>query len=632
MCSSSVLGAGARAVGPPATHVHPILQPPQVTPPRSDTNHSARAATFAPPAAHSTMVDSLSRHHPSPRTPRRIHAPFAAVLAPLATFSTLLVAVPAQAPAAAKAAPNPYNLTPFHADFPSALEYPPMHGLEYARTRRQVLQQLASNLQGNVQRDAWLLATDFYWRAPEDAIDPLIEAMDRGMNSQVADVVRNCVEAMGRMGDPAFDAALRRALMHKHPAVRDAAYTALGRCGNEETLLELKADFTQMGGNARKAWLRGVAERLPEKRVEVLGEIMAADYPPAVRDELLQQLPLLPVEEAAAVLQTRWFDAVDQFKAVIAGAMHAAGDGRGTAWLQEALQSEDLDTLRHAIRHCAYGKNPGESLGELRELLLRTSTHLRPEVRIAAATALARIPGDDVTDVFEVLASDDVWEVRGIAVRVLTQRGRGQFVGTLLEELPSATGTRMKGIINLLSASGDARAAKVLLERFQKAPEGEGRPFVQALAQNGSEAAASALMDLFCGPERIVGRGGDGPLTTRNYLPLLLMNLRGPERVLLNRFVALPREQYELRSLLLPTITGIASDRNDQPELQEACIEPVRAILFDQEELPQLRVQALNVLARKWLSIDDVMRLKRQRMDEQPGLRALFADFLNEYF
>src|SRR5687768_6496688 len=56
------------------------------------------------------------------------------------------------APGVAPRAANPYRLQPFHADFPVELEYPPQVGLEYARTRRQILERLASNLQGNVRR------------------------------------------------------------------------------------------------------------------------------------------------------------------------------------------------------------------------------------------------------------------------------------------------------------------------------------------------------------------------------------------------------------------------------------------------------------------------------------------------
>jgi len=206
------------------------------------------------------------------------------------------------------------------------------------------------------------------------------------------------------------------------------------------------------------------------------------------------------------------------------------------------------------------------------------------------------------------------------------------MVSVLLEELPTATGTRMTNIINQLSASGDPRAVEVLMARFQKAPPGQGRPFVQAIAQNASDAAAGALFDLFEGPETMIARGSERPLTTRNYLPTLFLNLRGSERVVVERFLALPKEEFELRARLVKTVSGFAADRRDEKELVALCVEPVREILFDQDELPQLRVLALNCLARNWLTIDDAMRLKRQLRSEQLGMRALFSDFLNNAF
>jgi hypothetical protein len=45
-----------------------------------------------------------------------------------------------------------------------------------------------------------------------------------------------------------------------------------------------------------------------------------------------------------------------------------------------------------------------------------------------------------------------------------------------------------------------------------------------------------------------------------------------------------------------------------------------------------MRVLALNMLARRWLTIDEVLRLRNTHRDEDPGLRALFADFLNDLF
>lgn len=539
-----------------------------------------------------------------------------------------------QEPGLAASPANPYKLQPFEAAFPVPLDYPPMQGVEYTRTRRQALRRLADNLQGNTTRETWQLATEFFWRAPEDVVDPLVDAMDRAMGSRaLGDVVRNCVEAMGKTRNVEFDSALRRAVEHKSENVRQAAYVALASAGTEATLRQLADAFTTMTGRGREAWLRGVRLRLPEQRVELLKAVMAANYPIHVRDQILKEAVKLPVAEAAEVLGTRWATAVDQFKAIIAGVKHANGDGAGTAWLAEALDSENLDVVTWGVRHCAFGPSPNEALGSLRERLLRLSTHLRPEVRLEVAKQLTRISGDDVEAVFEVMtAPDEIWDVRALATRELTRRGRAQLVSVLLEELPTATGTRMQGIINQLSASGDPRAVEVMVQRFRKAGPGQGRPFVQAIAQNGSEAAAEALFDLYEGPEVLVTRGSDRSLTTRNYLPTLFLNLRGSERVIVRRFVALPRDAWELRARLLPTITGFATDRRSDSELVELCIEPVRALLFDSDELPQLRVLALNTLSRNWLTIEDAMRLKRMMRKESLGMRALFADFLNHAF
>jgi hypothetical protein len=346
-----------------------------------------------------------------------------------------------------------------------------------------------------------------------------------------------------------------------------------------------------------------------------------------VQEQLLLEVLQLPMDKAALVLKDQWQKAQGNMKAVIAGVLHAAGDQVGTVWLKDQLTSEDVARLGVGIKHCAFGEP-----GLLREDLLRASTHLRADVRFEVAKVLVRVPGDDVADIFEVLARpEEPWDMRAIALRELTRRGRTGFVATILDELPTANGTRLQVLVNELSASGDPRAVPVLVERFEKAPEGQGRAFLQGLAQNQSEAAAKALFAIFRGPEKVVGGAGANKLTTRSYLPTLFLNLRGVERVLLAEFLALPKEALALRAAMVPTLAGFAADRSD-PSLQQACIEPLRTILFDRGEAPQLRVLVLNQLARRWLTIDDVLKLKNTRVDEAPGLRALFADFLNDAF
>ncbi len=567
---------------------------------------------------------------PSPTRSSRVSAlvPVVVVAALLPAFGRAQDGPPATAVASLQAPPNPFRLDPFRTDFPVGLEYPPHLGAEYDRTRRQILERLAQNLQGNVRKEAWHLATEFYWRAPEEAIEPLVTAMDKAFGDPaLVDVVKNCVEAMGRMARPEFDAALRRALQHKNPNVQQAAFSALARSSKPETLRELATAFEHMDGRGRGAWLRAVRERLGDDGVPLLERVMAANYPPAVQEQVLAQALQLSPANAAKVLRSRWATASGELKAVIAGVLHASGDTLGTAWLKDALGSEDIAQLGAAIKHCAFG-----DVGVLRDDLLRASTHLRTDVRFEVAKVLIKLKGDDVADVYEVLASpDEPWDTRAIALRELTRRGRPAIVSTLLEELPTASGTRLQMLVNQLSASGDPRAVPLLVERFEKAPEGEGRPFLQGLAQNQSEAAAKALFAIFRGPEKLVARGGTGNLTTRGYLPTLLLNLRGVERVLLAEFLAMPQEDYLRRAAMLPTIVGYAADRDDK-ELQALCTEPVRKILFDRTELPQLRVLALNLMARRWLTIEDVVRLKNSRHEESPGLRALFADFLNDAF
>jgi HEAT repeat protein len=491
-----------------------------------------------------------------------------------------------------------------------------------------MLERLCANLQGNVRKEAWQMATEFFWRAPDDAVEPLVDTMDRAFPSPaLADVVRNCVEAMGRMANQRLEPALRRAAEHANAAVRQAAFQALATCASPSTLRTMHGWFELMDARSRAAWLEAVRSRLGADAVPILRGIMGGSAPIAVRDEVLKEALLMPPELGAEVLRPRWQEAVGEFKAIIAGVLHAAGDPAGTIWLQEALRGEDLGSMSFAIRHCIRG-----DLGPLRSDLLRASTHERAEIRQEVARALVRVDGDDVADVYEVLAlPDEAWETRGIALRELTRRGRHKVVDVMLEELATASGTRLQLLLSQIAASGDPRCIPELVTRFRKAPAGEGRPFLQAIAQNGSTAACAALLELFRGPELLVARGATGIFTTWNYVPTLLLNVRGTETTVFDAFAALDKADWRHRALLLPTLTGIAVDRRD-PLLQTRCAELLRRLLFDRDELPQLRVLALNLMTMRSLSVDDALRLKNSLHDEPGGMKTLLGDFLVDYF
>lgn len=538
-------------------------------------------------------------------------------------------AAPAAAPGATQPGQNPYGLEPFHADFPVVLTFPPSTGREYQRTRRQVLQRVVANLQG-ARREAWLLAMEFFWHAPEDAVEPLVEAMDAAFGNQSLgpDVVRNIVEAMGKMARPELDAPLQRALEHANTAVRQAALCSLATSSRLPTLRSMYGWFRQMDGRARTAWLRAVRTRLPDEAAELYRNLLREDLPEAVREQIVQEALYLPATQAAAALRERWPSASGSWQALLAGVLHAAGDATGTVWLREALQGHDLARLGAAIRVATTGP-----LGELRDDLLRLSSHPRAEVRFELAKALVRCEEADATAVYELLAGpEEPVDTRGLALRELTRRGRPETVAAMLAEVPSATGVRLQILLHLLAQSGDPRAVPLFVERYAAAPEGEGRVFLQSLAALRCEAATAALWAVFTGPERLIERTSSGEqLTTITYLPTLMLNIRGAEADLLAGYRALPRTDHRRRAAMLPILAGLANDR-ESPSLRAECVQLLREVLFDREELPQLRIEALNLMVPRLVTIDDARAIDQLRVKEGRAMRTLFTEWLNEYF
>lgn len=535
--------------------------------------------------------------------------------------------------ASAQAPGNPYGFADWHADFPGQLDLPTRNpGRYYDRSRTQALEQVIANLAGNTRREVWQMATEFFYRAPEDAVEPLIEAMDRASFGQPYDMMVNCIEAMGKMADERFDAALQRALEHKHEPARHAAYAALARSGSRETIAKCFHRFTQMDGRGRRSWLHAARLRLGDQAVAMFQQLMTPQMPMPVRDEILHETLKMPDAQAAAVLRGIWPHAVGQFKVIIAGVLHAAGDAAGTALLHELLTGEEVASLPQAVLSAGRGGKPGE----LRDDLLRLIQHPRAEVRLALVAVLEQLSGEDIDRALEVLAdpNEPVWDIKSRALRALTARGRGDLVASLLDEVKTATGTHLDAVMNLLSASGDARAFPLMLERFRKAPPGEGRPFLQAIGHSRNQAAFAPLAEVFLGPEVAIGdpqrRGG--ALTTRNYVPTLLLNLPDIGQPLLQLFASLPREDYQRRALVLNTLNGLAAQVEDDDAARQRLVAPLREVMFDRSEAPQMRIWALSLLLRKSLTLDDAMRIKRDRADETPKMQAFWNDFLNEYF
>lgn len=529
-----------------------------------------------------------------------------------------------------------YPIEPWHEDYPVALDLPvPNPAPVYVRSRKQALERVVANLQGNTRREVWLMATEFFRRAPEDAVESLVALMDRSLGQPLLiDVVRNAIEAMGRMERVELEPALRRALEHPDGGVQQAAFAALATSGSPDSLRWCATQFlVGMDGRARAGWLRAVRMRLPDELVDLVGPIVKPDCPPIVRDMVLKEAMLMPPKAASQILAPLWELAAGDLKATLAGMRHAAEDGSGTAWLHGALTSDDLSSALRALRAVK-----GRELGMLREPVMKLSTSPRPEVRLAVAEALVGVEGEDVTRVFEQFAGEDeLVETKSIALRELTQRGRPEAVAAMLEALATATGSRQQLVLRMLGQCGDPRCVDVYLERYRKAPPEEGRAFLVAIALSRAPNAPRALFDVYLESPRAVSKpdGGGGVLDTVSYVPILLPNLRGGEAQLLTFWSEIPKADYQRRAGYLNALVGVAVDREDR-ELANQVATLLREVLYDPKELPQLRVQALNALTRSWLDMDDVRRLTRLQdaggKDESQAMRALVKDFLFEYF
>lgn len=541
------------------------------------------------------------------------------------------VAAPTPMTTAAPTGQNPYGFQDWHADFPGEIDQPTRNpGRYYDRNRTQAIEKVVANLQGNTRREVWQMATEFFYRAPESAVEPLIEAMDRAaLDPSMGDLMVNCIEAMGKMGDERFDDALQRALENDKLAVRQAAYAALATSGKLETIEKSFRFFAQMDGRARKSWLHAARLRLGARAVPMFKQLMTPQWPGPIRDLVLTETLLMPPAQAAEVLQDIWPHAVGDFKTIIAGVLHASGDPAGTAFLHAVLRGEDPGPIPQAVRSAARGE-----LGELKEDVLLLSMHPRPEVRLAVTQVLAPLPGDDIDKALETLADpNELWDIKTVALRALTQRGKGEVVASLLDDLKAATGTRLDLVMNLLAASGDARALPLMRQRFEQAAPGQGRPFLQAMAHSRSPAAFAPLAQIFLGPEIPVSdsnRNG-GVLTTKNYVPTLLLNLPDIDAPLLQLWQQVPREDYVRRALLLNVLNGVAAETQDAARKRQL-LQPLRTVLFDRGENSQLRLWALTLQLRKSLTFDEAMQLARGREDETAPMRAYLNDFLLDYF
>ncbi|MEZ5965430.1 MAG: hypothetical protein R3F56_16475 [Planctomycetota bacterium] len=519
------------------------------------------------------------------------------------------------------------GLTPWYRDFPLPVPLSPRQpGQWYGRSSRQALVQLVANLQGNCTQAAWQHARMFFDHAPPGAADLLMTAADEHYLDQgLAAYLENLADAMGRVGDPALVPVLLRLADHPKEAVGMRAIGALMTCGTPEGLRAAEPKLDRLSLRATCDWLRAVARRAPQDVVEVFVRYLKAPrLPVAVVETILDEATKLPVEQGVAIasLLTDPRSTTPELALEAAGILHRGGDRRGTARLREFMRGDNPKLKALAVTAAAE-----KDLDLVLDDVLQLSLYEDAEVRLAVARAIADQPGDNVDEALTSLGADVVSDVRRVALRALAARGKRYHLDLLVERVRSGSGSNLSTALQDISASGDPKALAAVFERLKATPIEEQRAYMQALSYSRSPAAFDFLAEVFLGEERVLTSSGQ---TTVSNAALLLSNITGALPRIVELWHRLPRADYRRRAHLIQAMANIAGFSDDAAVRAQAC-DAFASVWPERDEIPQLRLLALHH-HRRYLTLDDVAKLKASLEKETEPMQRTLNDFLLEFF
>ncbi|MEY2982255.1 MAG: hypothetical protein RL562_2482 [Planctomycetota bacterium] len=518
----------------------------------------------------------------------------------------------------------PPGVRVWHEDFPGAPKRPHVSprrpGGFYDRTPRQAVEQVVANLQGNCSRDAWLFAKEFFGRVDEEDLDLLVAALDQSLQiPSRLDLVENALEALGRTGSARGGPALIRALEHPRVEIRNKVMQALSGAGDAETVRIASRMFDTVDGRGMEGWIRGAVKHLPtDEAVTALRTLLVRGDIRLVREVVVQNALRLPPEAAVQVFQPLIGKEPPELITTMAVLRHITGDAGGTSLC--------IDLLDREAPQARLGLLQALLLGGAEDLLDRILPKIvDPDagVRAALVPVLAGIPGEAVDSALETLAADEAVEVRRAALGALSQRGVRGMLEDLVEVVRTGTGTRVSLAIQDLIAARDGGAIPALAERMEKVSDEERFDLLRAVALTTAPESFAPLRAFFLEDSEIAA-------THRSTCAYLMRNCRGAEAEILELFHAIPREDYRRRALLLDSLANIAVDRED-PDVAAPIFAMVRQVLADREEIPQMRLLALEDLRRDFRPAD-LKALLRASPEEEPAMRRLFNDFLFEFF
>lgn len=523
--------------------------------------------------------------------------------------------------------PQAMGLTPWYADFPFPVHLSPREpGKWYDRSRRQALEQVVQNLSGGCTYDAWKMAKDhFFAHAPEDAAPILVERIDRALLAQNhGELVENGLEAITRMQDPSLAPVILRALDQDRPGIRAKAMQALVTSGTKAAVEEAKRWYPVMDHAARLDWVRAARAQLGADAVPLFQAMLGeAAYRP-LHDTILEETTKLPVEAAAAVVSPLWEKVgLGDARMTVALILHRAGDLRGTQTILDVMRNGSPAARSIAVRGAGAG-----GLDRVLDDVLKLSIHDDPQVRAAVALALRTQRGDNVERTLATLALDPVAEVRQPALLALRERGQRAMLDRLIEDVETASGTKLVEAMADLAAAQDGQAVPAMLARYREAPLAERRQFIRYMALTRTREAFPALRDVFLAEEQTFGARGD---TTMTYAGEMMANLSAARDDLLRLCRELPREDYRRRAVMMRALGNIAGLQERPDAFSRQVYDFYRELVLAGDELPQIRLLALEYLRRD-LRLDDAFAIKARLAAEAESMRKALNDFLFEFF
>ncbi|MBK8976826.1 MAG: hypothetical protein IPM29_12985 [Planctomycetes bacterium] len=520
---------------------------------------------------------------------------------------------------------HPYGFAVWHEDFPGAPEHPALSprvpGRTYVSTRAQALDAVVSKLQGNCTRNAWLFARDVFSRARGEAVvSALVRALELALQSPTgADHAENLLGALAQVGDPAACPAVLRALDHHSDAIRDAAMDTLQYCGDAAALLRAWELIDRAGGRGLAAWIRGAARALPpDEFVPRFRAILADRRLASVHRVVLEEAVKLPAALALSIFSNLVGQEPAELRATIAVLRHLTGDGGGSVLVRDILLQEAPQSRISAVQALRIG-----GARDFLDELLRLTEDPDPTVRLETVKTLAAIPGETVDLALDSRTEDEFIDVRRAALTALAARGFDRPLQDLAEQVRRGTGSRVQAALEDLVAARYVGTIPAVVERLRGTTGREREGLLRAMALTTCAEAFGPLRDELLSDEPYA-------VEQHEFVAYLMANCRGAELAVVELFDDLPRDDYRRRAWLVQTLANIAADRAEA-DARETIYGLFRRLLRDREEIPQMRLLALEYLRRD-LTFDDVVPLRAQLTDEEPPMRAALADFLFEYF